>query len=556
MLKITGGRLYDPINSIDGEIRDLYVQDGSMVPAPADENAVTRTLDATGMIVLPGGLDLHCHIAGGKVNSGRKIRPEDHRRGWHFERTDVTRSGTGGTVPSTFATGYKYAGMGYTTAFDAAVAPVGAKHTHEEFHDTPVIDKGGYILMGNNEFILMRLKEGDLDAVRNFVAWELQATKGYSVKIVNAGGVEGWKFRDGVEGLDSPVDFFEVTPRQIIQALARVTNDLGLPHPLHIHCNNLGRPGNWQTTLETMKALEGHQVHLTHIQFHSYGGKSWSSMRSEVPRLVEYFKGQPNLTVDVGQVVFGPVTTMTADGPWQYLLYQLTGERWVNVDIEAETGCGIVPYEYKARNLVNALQWAVGLEWFLLMDDPWRISLTTDHPNGGTFWTYPQIIKLLMNREYRKEAIARVNQTAIKRTVLSELDREYSLYEIAIITRAGPARTLGLDRTKGHLGPGAEADITIHDPDDDVERMFSNPRYVFKSGELIVEEGHIRASPTGKTFFVAPEYDPAIEAPIRDHFDKYMTIVYENYPVDMVYVPHPAQVATREALGYQSEMRG
>jgi formylmethanofuran dehydrogenase subunit A len=549
MLKIKGGRVYDPINEVDGEIRDLYVEGGRIVAAPPDETAVTHTYDASGLIVMPGGLDLHCHIAGGKVNLARKLRPEDHRESWHMTRTDLTRSGVGGTVPSTFATGYKYIGMGYTTAFDAAVAAISAKHTHEEFHDTPVIDKGGYILMGNNEFILMKLKEGDYEAVRDFVAWQLAATKGYAVKIVNAGGVAEWKFGNALEGLDSPIDFFEVTPRQIILALSRAASDLGLPHPVHIHCNNLGRPGNWQTTLETMKALEGHRAHLTHIQFHSYGGDDWMAMRSETPRLVEYVKSQPNLSVDVGQVVFGPATTMTADGPWQYLLYQLTGERWGNVDVEAETGCGIVPYEYKAHALVNALQWAIGLEWFLLMDDPWRVFLTTDHPNAGTFWAYPQIIKLLMDHEYRKQAIVGANGTALKRTVLQELDREYSLYEIAIITRAGPARALGLERTKGHLGPGAGADITLHDPNDDVEQMFSNPRAVFKDGVLVVEEGHIRATPPGKTLYVSPGYDPAIEAPIRDHFDRYMTIVYENYPVTMDYLPHAEEVPVKHDAG-------
>ena len=38
-----------------------------------------------------------------------------------------------------------------------------------------------------------------------------------------------------------------------------------------------------------------------------------------------------------------------------------------------------------------------GLELLLLIDDPWRIFLTTDHPNGAGFWRYPEIIQLLMN---------------------------------------------------------------------------------------------------------------------------------------------------------------
>ena len=68
------------------------------------------------------------------------------------------------------------------------------------------------------------------------------------------------------------VDHFGVTPRQIITSVAQAVDELKLPHSVHIHANNLGLPGNWTTTLETMKLLEGHRGHLTHIQFHSYGG--------------------------------------------------------------------------------------------------------------------------------------------------------------------------------------------------------------------------------------------------------------------------------------------
>ena len=58
-----------------------------------------------------------------------------------------------------------------------------------------------------------------------------------------------------------------------------------------------------------------------------------------------------------------------------------------------------------------------------------------------------------MDREYRREEIKRINQKAVNDTILSELDREYTLSEIAIISRAGPARALNL-KNKGHLGTG------------------------------------------------------------------------------------------------------
>ncbi len=146
-------------------------------------------------------------------------------------------------------------------------------------------------------------------------------------------------------------------------------------------------------------------------------------MRSEAATIAEYFNAHKNLTTDAGAMLFGETVTITADGPWQHVLHQLTGRKWGNLDVENETGCGIVPHTYKATKLVNAVQWAVGLELMLLIDDPWRVFLTTDHPNGACFWRYPEIIRLLMDVEFRKEQIKALPEEARKRIVLADLDR-------------------------------------------------------------------------------------------------------------------------------------
>src|SRR5262245_65524991 len=109
--------------------------------------------------------------------------PEAMRRGPVLRRTERTRSGTIGSVPSTFATGYKYAGMGYTTAFDAAIPPLAARHVHEEFEDTPCIDKGFFVLMGNNHYVLQSIHRKEPERLRSFIAWLLGAAKGYTPKL-------------------------------------------------------------------------------------------------------------------------------------------------------------------------------------------------------------------------------------------------------------------------------------------------------------------------------------------------------------------------------------
>ncbi|HVJ84613.1 MAG TPA: formylmethanofuran dehydrogenase subunit A [Caulifigura sp.] len=544
LLKIASGTVYDPANGVDGVIADLWIRDGRLVAAPADGSVrPDRVIDASGMVVMPGGVDMHCHIAGPKVNTARKMRPEEKRGGRNvMRRTATTRSGTLGSTPSTFTTGYLYTGLGYTTAFDAAVPPIGARHAIEEFEDTPILDKGFFVLMGNNHYVMNQLKANEPERLKAYVAWLLNASGGYASKIVNPGGVENWKSgARNVSSIDDVVHGFDITPRQILRELARTVDELRLPHSVHIHGNNLGLPGNWTTTLDTMRALEGHRGHLTHIQFHSYGGSAaeQSTFCSKVPELAEYINSHPNLTVDVGQVIFGQTTSMTGDGPIGHYLHKLFGRKWFSGDAECEAGCGIVPIEYRDKSLVHTLQWAIGLEWYLLVDDPWRIAMSTDHPNGGSFLAYPEIIALLMDRGRREEMLSRAPAGFRERCSLADLTREYSLYEIAIITRAAPARMLGLTQ-KGNLGAGADADVTIYDRNDDIQEMFSAPRYVLKAGRVVVENGELRTAwPTGdpddphsgRLLHVCPEYDQGCEQDIQDWFEGNYSVRMANYRI-------------------------
>ena len=318
-------------------------------------------------------------------------------------------------APTTFATGYLYAGMGFTTVNEAAVPVLSARHTHEELADIPIVDKTSLTLMANNEIMLDQLEKGEYERAKQVVAWYLWAAKSYGIKAVNPGGVAAWKWGKDAKQLTSPIEgYSKLTPGDIVTQLARICDELGLPHPMHLHCNNLGAPGNISTTLDTLKHLEGSRAHIAHSQYHAYGGDGWDTMCSATTQLAEYFNTHPDITTDAGAVLFGDTVTITADGPWQHVLYKLTGRKWGNLDVENETGCGIVPYTYQPSNLVNAVQWAAGLELLLLIKNPWQVFLSTDHPNGGCFWRYPEIIELLMWADVRKEVHRRSCPTRSK----------------------------------------------------------------------------------------------------------------------------------------------
>ncbi len=531
VLRLAGGRLYDPANGLDGLARDLWIADGRIIADPGAEPPKHETIDVTGRVVMAGGIDIHSHIAGGKVNLGRALLPEDHHGHAHGP-VGRLRSGSGRATPSTFSTGHRYALMGYTAAFEPAMVPANARHAHLELADTPIIDKGVYVMLGNDDLLLRLIQAGaGQEEVNDTVAFMLAATQAIAVKVVNPGGISAFKFNQRKLDLDEPNAHYGVTPRQILTRLARAVAELGLAHPLHVHCNNLGVPGNIETTLKTMEAVEGWPIHLTHIQFHSYGAEGDRHFSSGAARIAEALQRHPNVSIDVGQVMFGQTMTESGDTMAQYRNRILAEPaRWLSMDIECDGGCGLVPFRYRDRSFVNALQWAIGLELFLTAPDPWRIFLTTDHPNGAPFLFYPRLIRLLMDRGFRAEMLARLHPAAARHSALAGIAREYTLSEIAILTRAGPARALGLPE-RGHLGEGAAADIAVYADDADRERMFGNPVLVVKDGRTVVREGRLIAETAGATNVVRPEHDGAIVRRIDRFFAEHMTVRLPHFRI-------------------------
>src|SRR4051794_41936132 len=103
LVKLAGGRVYDPINGVDGEVRDLWIEDGRIVAAPTNARPADEAVDGAGRVVMPGGIDLHSHIGGGKLNIARMMPPEEHRPYPHPPAAGRPR-GRGAYNPATVST--------------------------------------------------------------------------------------------------------------------------------------------------------------------------------------------------------------------------------------------------------------------------------------------------------------------------------------------------------------------------------------------------------------------------------------------------------------------
>ncbi len=485
-----------------------------------------QCIDLDGAIVMAGGIDLHTHIGGGKVNLARMLMANQQRRELK-QRYDASEPG--GCVWPTALNGQLYAQMGYTACFEPAMMLSQARHTHLELADTPILDTGAYVVLGNEDWLLQALGSGIEDAsLRCLVAWSVRASQALAVKVVNPGGINAFKFNERALAVDQPHPIYGVTPRDVIRRMTAAIDELGLAHPLHVHASNLGVPGNVASTLVTLEAAEGRRIHLTHAQFNCYSGPFSDAdvgyaMGSGAEILSRYINQHPNVTLDVGQVIFGQTVTISADEAAQFRnRVHAKPRQWIISDVECQAGCGVVPMQYSDKNYVHSLQWTIGLELLLLIEDPWRVFLTTDHPNGGPFTSYPHLIRLLMDRAFRQSMLSTIHPQAAKRSLLRELDREYTLEEIAIITRAAPARILGLHDC-GSLRPGMRADLVAYRQQEDWEATFKRAALLLKNGREVVRNGQVVDASHAKRLITAdPVFDLADFSPWSDSIEQWL----------------------------------
>ncbi len=525
LIRLSGGRVIDPANGRDG-IGDIWIRDDRIVAPPAGETP-DAVYDVSGKIVMAGAIDIHSHIAGGNVNTARLLLPENHRA--HTPRPAGTPLSTAGW--STFETGCRYAAMGFTTVIEPAIVPHHALHAHLELADVPIIDKGILTVLGDDDFLLSLMRDGkNRTQIADYLAAMLAASKGLGIKSINPGGSVAFQNNARSFDLDDVVPNYGVTSRQIVETLQQAVIDIKIPHPLHLHTNNLGLAGNVETAIKTIAAARGKPLHLAHLQFYSYGKEGKRGFSSAAAQLAEAVNAAPNVTIDVGQVMFRQTVTVSLDVIRQFSAVNMAKPR-KSVIYDGETnGAGVVPYLYKSDSFYNAVQWACGLELFLLVKDPMRVFFTTDHPNGAPYTTYPDIFALIMSRDARAKWLADVPKEAVEMTTLPSISREYSFSEIATMTRVAPAKLLGL-RDRGHLTSGALADVAVYNDDKDRANMFRFAHLVFKDGDLVIRDGRVTHYRCGRALTVQPGYDAGIDRRLSRYYDDTYGLSREMFKV-------------------------
>ena len=87
--------------------------------------------------------------------------------------------------------------------------------------DTPIIDHGAYVMLGNDELFLQHARRTATtsSACATTSAGRSTRRKALGVKVVNPGGISAFKFNQRSLDVDEAHVHYGITPRQVLRTL-------------------------------------------------------------------------------------------------------------------------------------------------------------------------------------------------------------------------------------------------------------------------------------------------------------------------------------------------
>jgi len=535
-LTIKNGLIYDPLNKIKGEVQDILVEDGKIVEDFSSEGEI-KEIDATDKTVIPAALDIHTHVASQQTNWARLLGTENKlfQEVWNgLTLENVAR---------------KYISNGYTFILEANVYPSLARQTTFNFEHLPVLDKGMLLNASNLWALESEFERDKIEEMAAFLSDLLKLSKGFGIKVYNPFEAESWNFNILRDQLNKDGRLYSFSPLAVYESLTKAVETLQLPHSIHAHIEGYetetGKK-NVREVLEKVKSIESElsqenrlnrtqTFHLAHANAYNIDGDN--------SYLIDLLNSNGKIDLDVGMVSFNEMNPLiTSDRHLIDQFIKSSDYKVIRNGIESEGDSFTTLRQLKKSNNRHCILWANALELALKVENKWQVQLSFNFPNYSDVSNIPTISTWLVSKKARKAFIDGLDKEIAGEMSIASLDEELSFNEFVILTRASPAKSLGLAGIKGGFTPGADGDINILDINiddvdlsDDFEQLetsLQSIEYVIKNGKVVKHGDKMDLNPNGHIFWA----DGSVEAQLKERiiskkkefYQKYYSIFYDR----------------------------
>lgn len=542
-LIIKNGLVYDPINDIEGEKKDILVESGTVVEKFSNNKNI-KEIDATGKTVIPSAIDIHTHVASQQVNWVRLLGSSN------IKFNEIWQGLTLKNIAK------DYISMGYSFILEANVFPSLAKQTIFNFQQIPILDKAMLLNISNFWPLELDIQRDKINDMAIFLSDLLSKTYGFGFKIYNPFECEAWNFKEMREDLSKQGRLYNFSALDVYTNIVKCVESMGLPHSAHAHIegyeNAIGIK-NLFKVLETINSLELEPnqksnldikreqiLHIAHASSYATDGNN--------NRLIDFINKNKRFTLDTSFVGFDQINPLlTSDR--RVISSMLTMDaidtpyKLISSAVEFEGDSFTSLRKFDKKNYHDCILWANAIDLALEIKNKLQVCFSLNFPNNARLLDIPEILTWLVNRQARENFMKGMNDKFLKEYELRNNSKVLNFSEIVSITRVSPAKSLGLGSIKGNLGLGADGDINILDLNlekmditnhvDMFKKAFSNIEYVIKSGEIVKKQENIDFRLNGSIFWSAGktkvENKDLIISKKKEFYQKYSSLFYNSY---------------------------
>ncbi|NVM19102.1 MAG: amidohydrolase family protein [Candidatus Lokiarchaeota archaeon] len=540
-LIVKNGFVFDPFNKIEGEPKDILIEDGKIVDKFTSSNDI-KEIDAKGKTVVPAAVEIHAHIASQQLNWVRLLGSDnqDFQNLWN------------GLALNTIAK--NYISNGYTFILEANVFPSLAKQTMFDLQRLPVLDKAFLLNPSNLWALELEYQKKMVEEGAVFLSNLLEKVKGFGLKAYNPFEAEYWNWKVVRKNVSERGRLFNFTPMDVYEKLPRFVEHLGLPHSIHAHIEGYESQHSKENLLATLNKVKSlglkpnpkndFEIKRSQI-FHLAHGSSYN-IDGDNSELIKFYNENQDFDMDLGFVGFDALNPLiTSD---RHLINKLTNitnpNRLIRSSVESEGDSFATLRKFNKKIKDDCVMWANAIELALKIS-PWQLQLSVNYPNYADIRTLPEIASWLISNDARKKFMNDMDTGFLKDNSLNSNDKELTFNEFAILARSSPAKSLGIGDIKGNLGLGADGDLNILNlnlNDTDISKEYekfnhslANIDFVIKAGEIIKDHSKINLHNSGKIFWASgkPEKEDtkSILAKKEAFYQKYYSNFYDSYNI-------------------------
>ncbi|MHA1439688.1 MAG: amidohydrolase family protein [Promethearchaeota archaeon] len=543
---IKNGLVFDPINNIVGEKKDILIENGKIVENFSNESNI-KEINANGKTVIPSGIDIHTHIASQQIQWIRLLgsNNQEFKEIWkNFSLEHIAKS---------------YISNGYTFIVEANVFPSLAKETIFNFKNLPILDKAMLINVSNIWALELEYQRGKIEDMAIFLSDLLKKIKGFGIKIYNPFESEAWNFNEMRENISNSGRLYNFTGLDVYENLIKCSEYLNLPHSAHAHIEGYETnkaKENLFLILEKLKELKldynkGYNSNKDRNQILHLAHASMYNIDGDNDYLIKTVNESKLIDLDLGFLSFNSINPLiTSDR--RVINQELTKNNefkkiLIRSAIEFEGDAFAMLRHFNKNNKLQCILWANAIDLALKIKNKWQVQLSLNYPNYGDINDIPKIATWLVSTDAREKFIKEMNPNFLLETSIKDNNEVLSFNDFVIITRAGPAKSLGLGNIKGNLGFEADGDLNIIDIDIsnvDISKDYENFKnalkkmeYVIKEGEIVKKNDKINLKSHGRIFWsqgnVVKENREFILSKKKEFYKRYYSIFYDSLTINV-----------------------